>query len=183
MGPLALLAGIVVPYEALGYCVVQDVVGGGVQHHLVHKRRSLYVPLLRFVHLEDFKLAWPVGFGQQEPRQLFRAGQGVCLILGGSGLSPFALPCRQVRLIQRFKLAHFFVGHAVNHLKSWLAGDRGRSASPCLTPARSPTAAGCVPSRTARLGVMCLSSARAQAFDRMRPPLMMVYCVRLFPGY
>lgn len=36
---------------------------------------------------------------------------------------------------------------------------------------------------TACLGVMCLSSARAQAFDRMRPPLMMVYCVRLFTGY
>ena len=100
--------------------------------------------------------------------------------MSGSGLAPLPLSRREIRPIQRFKLAHFFVGHAVNHLKSWLAGDRGRSASPCLTPARSPTAAGCVPSRTARLGVMCLSSARAQAFDRMRPPLMMVYCLRPF---
>ena len=60
-------------------------------------------------------------FASIDHRRLKRALKRLfCLILGGSGLSPFALPCRQVRFIQRFKLAHFFVGaQNVNSNGSW----------------------------------------------------------------
>ena len=88
-----------VPDEAVGDCIVQDVVYKGVLYHLVHKGRCLHQPLLRLVDAEGFKLARYVRFISQDIGKTLHTGQGVCLVLGGPRFASLSNPRGLIRCI------------------------------------------------------------------------------------
>lgn len=160
MGPLALLAGVVIPDKAAGYGVIQNIIGDGVEDHFVDKGRGLDQSLFGFVDIKGFKLAGLIGAALQYPGEPVGVGQDIRFILRCGRFGPFAFPGFQVGVIEDLKGAYLLVCHGV---PSFASSSQGTGEAPgwplFLTLAAFPSVVrfACM-KEAADLSVMCLSA-------------------------
>ena len=122
ISPLAFLAGVAVPDEALCKDVVQNIIHQRVQNHFIDKSGCMYHPFLWFVYCENLKLTWHIAYllpdvaarlahitHSQLAGQLFRAGQRLRLVLDCFAFTSLSLPGFKVGFVKHLKAAQFFV--------------------------------------------------------------------------